>query len=181
MLGAVSAAARVLFAGLPNIQPSTFLIICSGYSLGAFRGFVVGALTAIVSNLLLGHGPWTIYQILAWGLAGASASLLRYTGVSRWKLAIFGILWGYLFGLITNLWFWTGLVSEQSLKTLIGVQIASFPTDTLHAAGNAVFLWFFGERTIRIISRFERRFGAQIPNSSNALAMTSGKKTEASP
>ena len=56
LLGALSALFRVPFAAIPNLQPSTYLIICSGYVFGPVAGFVVGALTAIVSNFFLGHG-----------------------------------------------------------------------------------------------------------------------------
>jgi energy-coupling factor transport system substrate-specific component len=71
MLGTISAAARVPFAAIPNVQPCTFIIICSGYVFGPVAGFMVGAVTALVSNLFLGQGPWTPYQMIAWGLAGS--------------------------------------------------------------------------------------------------------------
>ena len=71
MLGTISAAVRIPFAAIPNVQPCTFIIICSGYIFGPLAGFMVGAVTALVSNLFLGQGPWTPYQMLAWGLAGS--------------------------------------------------------------------------------------------------------------
>src|SRR5699024_1199575 len=51
ILGAVAAISRVPFAPLPNVQPSTFVIIISGVVLGPQTGFVVGTLAAIVSNI----------------------------------------------------------------------------------------------------------------------------------
>ncbi|MBN1289954.1 MAG: ECF transporter S component, partial [Actinobacteria bacterium] len=72
-LSALSIAGRILFAPIPNIQPSTFIIIAGGYVFGPVSGFMVGATTALVSNFMLGHGPWTVWQMLAWGLAGLSA------------------------------------------------------------------------------------------------------------
>jgi energy-coupling factor transport system ATP-binding protein len=83
MLGTISAAARIPFAAIPNVQPCTFLIICSGYVFGPVAGFMVGAITALVSNFFLGQGPWTPFQMLAWGLAGISAAYLRRLAPGR--------------------------------------------------------------------------------------------------
>ena len=77
MLGTISAVLRVPFAAIPSVQPCTYLIICTGYVFGPVAGFMVGAITALISNFFLGQGPWTPYQMLAWGLAGASASYFR--------------------------------------------------------------------------------------------------------
>ena len=77
MLGTMSALSRLPFAALMNFQPCTFFIICSGYVFGPVAGFMVATLTTLISNLFVGHGPWTVYQIFTWGLVGVSASYLR--------------------------------------------------------------------------------------------------------
>ncbi len=98
MLGTISAVSRVPFAVIPNVQPCTYLVICSGYVFGSVAGFMVGAVTALVSNFFLGQGPWTPYQMFAWGLAGVSAAYIRRFGLGRAWLIIFGVIWGYLYG-----------------------------------------------------------------------------------
>ncbi|MHC1624512.1 MAG: ECF transporter S component, partial [Methermicoccaceae archaeon] len=70
MLGTISAISRVPFVGLPGVQPCTFFTICTGIVFGPVAGFMVGAISAVVSNLFLGEGPWTIFQMLAWGMVG---------------------------------------------------------------------------------------------------------------
>ena len=109
MLGTMSAVLRVPFAAIPSVQPCTYLIICSGYVFGPIAGFTVGAVTALVSNFFLGQGPWTPFQMIAWGFAGLSVGLLNRFKVNSFLLIAIGILWGYLYGLITNLWFWTAM------------------------------------------------------------------------
>ena len=47
MLGTISAVLRVPFAAVPNVQPCTYLIICSGYVFSPIAGFAVGAMTAL--------------------------------------------------------------------------------------------------------------------------------------
>jgi energy-coupling factor transport system substrate-specific component len=158
MLGTVAAVLRIPFAAIPSVQPSTYLIICSGYVFGPVAGFMVGAITALVSNFFLGHGPWTIYQMFAWGMAGVSASYLRRFNPGRRGLVAFGIAWGYLFGVIMNTWFWAAFVYPLTPGTFLFSQLNSIWFDTAHAVGNAVFLGLFGTRTVAILERYRDRF-----------------------
>ncbi len=158
LLGALSALLRVPFAAIPGLQPSTYLVVCSGYVFGPVAGFMVGAMTAVVSNFFLGHGPWTLFQVLAWGLAGASAPLLRKAALRPRTLALFGICWGILFGLMTNAWMWVAFVYPLTLRTFVVTLLNSVGFDAMHAAGNALFLGLLGVRTIRILERYHKRF-----------------------
>lgn len=158
MLGTLSAVLRVPFAVIPGVQPSTYLIICTGYIFGPVAGFMVGAITALVSNFFLGQGPWTPYQMFAWGLAGISAAYLRRFHLNRWWLILLGIIWGYLYGWLVNLWYWVAFIYPLNLRTFLVYQLNSVWFDTLHAVGNAVFLGIFGVKTIAILERFRKRF-----------------------
>ena len=158
MLGTISAVLRVPFAAIPNVQPCTYLIICTGYVFGPVAGFTVGAITALISNFFLGQGPWTLYQMIAWGLAGVSAAYLRRFNMNKRLLVAFGLLWGYLYGWITNVWFWTAFIYPLNLNTFILTQINTIWFDTFHAIGNAIFLRILGMKTIAILQRFKRRF-----------------------
>jgi len=164
MLSTISAVSRIPFAAIPNVQPCTYLIICSGYVFGPIAGFAIGAMTALVSNFFLGHGPWTLYQMIAWGLAGLSAGYLSKLSLNRPLLMAFGILWGYLYGLITNIWFWTTFVYPLTLKTFIVTQFNTVWFDTLHAVGNAAFLSILGTKTIAILQRYKARFTVNSPS-----------------
>lgn len=161
MLGTISAVSRIPFAVIPNVQPCTYLIICSGYVFGPVAGFMVGAITALVSNFFLGQGPWTLYQMFAWGLAGVSAAYLRRFGLGRISLIIFGAIWGYLYGWIMNTWYWASFIYPLTLKTFLTYQLTSIWFDTFHALGNVVFLGFFGTKTVAILQRFKRRFSIE--------------------
>jgi energy-coupling factor transport system substrate-specific component len=158
LLGTVSALLRVPFAAIPSLQPSTYLVICSGFVFGPVAGFMVGALTAVVSNFFLGHGPWTLFQVVAWGLAGATAPLLRRFGTRTSILIAFGVLWGILFGIITNLWTWVAFVYPLTLRSFAVTWANSIWFDALHALGNAFFLAALGVRTVRILERYHQRF-----------------------
>lgn len=156
-LSGICGIARVPFAGIPNVQPTTFLIIITGYVFGARMGFLVGILTVLVSNSFLGHGPWTPWQMIAWGLAGLSAGMLKKIVYKPKKiiLSLFAFCWGFLFDYIMNLWHWLFLVYPLSLKSFIAVYALSFYFDLLHAISNFIFTYLFGEDVIKILSRFK--------------------------
>ncbi|MBA7655399.1 hypothetical protein ES703_63303 [subsurface metagenome] len=158
MLGTMSAVLRIPFAAIPSVQPCTYLIICSGYVFGPVAGFMVGAITALVSNFFLGQGPWTIYQMFAWGMAGVTAAYLRRFNLDRRGLIAFGIIWGYVFGAIVNVWFWASLIYPLTLRTFLVYQLSSVWFDTAHAVGNALLLGLFGKKTIAILERFREKF-----------------------
>lgn len=162
MLGTISAVLRVPFAAIPNVQPCTYIIICSGYVFGPIAGFAVGAITALVSNFFLGQGPWTLYQMIAWGLAGLSAGYLSKLKLNTIALIVIGVAWGYLYGLITNIWYWTAFIYPLTLKTLLVTELNTVWFDSLHAAGNAIFLGVLGARTIAILRRFREKFSITI-------------------
>ena len=169
MLATMSAVLRIPFSAIPSFQPCTFLIICSGYVFGPVSGFMVGAMTPLISNFFLGQGPWTLYQMLVWGLIGCGAGYLgrfmrRSTPPSqpipltrKW-LVSFGVISAFIFGLMMNIYFCLYFVGPLTLSTLLFVELSSFWFDVSHAVGNAIFLGLFGARTIAIMERYKKRF-----------------------
>lgn len=158
-LAAFAGLSRVPFAAIPSLQPTTFLVLISGYVFGAGPGFMVGSLAAFVSNLFLGHGPWTPWQMMAWGLVGISGGILgrwkwKYTNLS---LLILSFMWGLFFGWILNIWHWFTFVYPLTLKSFIAVQLTSIWFDFIHALGNVLFMYFLGTDLIKILHRFKRR------------------------
>ena len=75
-LAAVAAAGRVLFVAIPGVQPVTVITVAAGAALGARAGFATGAVAALASNFFLGQGPWTPWQMLAWGACGVAGAAL---------------------------------------------------------------------------------------------------------
>lgn len=164
VLGALAAVGRVSFAVLPNVQPATFIVIVSGFVFGPRAGFMVGSTAALVSNFFLGQGPWTPWQMFAWGLAGASAGLLNIIcpGIGKRNMVVFNFFWGYFFGLIMNLWFWTSFIQPLNWQSFVAVYAAGLWFDTWHAVGNAAFYLIFGTGFIKILRRFRKKLKHKI-------------------
>lgn len=156
----LAAILRVPFAVFPSVQPTTFLVMITGYVFGGQTGFVVGALAALVSNFFLGQGPWTLWQMLGWGVCGSMAALLaaQEKEFSLGRFTILTAFCGYLFGWIMNIWHWVGFVYPLNVKTFLATYAASFPFDTLHVLGNIAFSLVFGQIFYTVLKRFQRKF-----------------------
>ncbi len=159
VLAALAALGRVPFAVIPSAQPTTFLVIISGYVLGPLAGFLVGIVAAVVSNIFLGQGPWTIMQMLAWGLCGLSAGVLGKIApnINRPILVVFGFAWGFLFGWIMNLWHWLSFVYPLNFQSWFLTNVTSFGFDLIHALSNALFMFMLGGEFIKILNRFKQK------------------------
>ena len=101
------------------------------------------------------------WELIGWGLAGVSAAYLRRFELGKKSLIIFGVIWGYRYRWIMNTWYWASFIYPLTLRTFLTYQLTSIWFDTFHALGNAVFLGFFGMKTIAILQRFKRRFSIE--------------------
>lgn len=173
--GTFTAVARIPFTGMPSIQPCSYLIICAGVVFGPLIGFIIGGNVAIISNIFLGQGPWTIFQIFAWGAMGASSGIFYRIGQKREQdyhpkkifLVIFGSIWGLLFGWIMNSWYWLEYVQPHTLVSFFTAMLSSIHFDLLHAIGNAIFLAIFSYPTLNILNRYRQRFTKNIIQTKN--------------
>ena len=136
----------------------------SGLVFGAESGLVIGAVAALSSNMILGQGPWTPWQMLAWGLVGLTAGMLRKTKLLNSTLGkiIFGIIWGFLFGWIMNLWGLLALTqsgTSLSLEAILMYFAGSSLFDSMHSVSNVFFLLLFGNIWMKNLTRFKVKYG----------------------
>lgn len=184
VLIAINSVVRFIDLALPilgGFSPVFFLIILVGYVFGGRIGFLMGAMTLLVSAFITGGvGPWLPNQMFAAGWVGMSAFLLRRINIwlhadqkklELLLLAVFGGIWGFLYGAITNLWFWPFLVGPGNQSFVPGGGLisslqsygvyylaTSLIWDAGRAAGNFVLILFLGRAVINILRRFQRRF-----------------------
>ncbi len=159
-LAALAALGRVAFAPLPNVKPTTDIVLIAGLVLGGAPGFMVGAVAALASNLFFGQGPWTPWQMAAWGAVGVLGALLaRFAGRNpgRVPLALACGVAGLGFGAVMNLHMWITYSGDHSLAKLAAYFATSLPFDVAHAFGNVVFALAFGPALIRALQRFRAR------------------------
>ena len=155
VLVAVMTAISVLGRFIPFFKPITAITVITAMYLGGEAGFLVGSLSALISNFYFGQGPWTAFQMLAWGLIGFIAGLMAEPlKKNRILLLAYGVLSGIAFSFImdvwTVLWYSAGFDIELYLLSLK----AAIPHTILYAVSNFIFLFVlakpFGEKLERI-------------------------------
>lgn len=171
-LGAFAAIARIPFSVIPNVQPTTFLVMLSGYVFGMRVGFLTGVIAAVLSNMYLGQGPWTIWQMFAWGLSGCTGGLLgRFfetkekrgagsllsTRGRRFAFIFVCALWGFLFDWIMNLWIFLGLGSFMNWGSFLALCASSIAFDIAHSVGNFLFASLFAVSFAKIFVRYHQK------------------------
>lgn len=152
---AVMTALGIIGRFIPFFKPIAAITTISGIYLGGEAGFLVGALSALLSNFYFGQGPWTAFQMLAWGiiglLAGALAGPLKK---SRVLLVTYGVLAGIAYSLIMDAWSVLWYSSSITAELYLGAILTALPHTLLYSISNFAFLWFmakpFGEKLERI-------------------------------
>ncbi len=159
-LSALAVAGRLVLAPIPNVVATTDVAVLTGYALGGPPGFAVGALAAPISNIWLGQGPWTAWQMAGWGLAGLlGAWLALATGrrLGRLGLASACALIGLGYGALLDLSVMVTYGGEQSLDRYLELSARAIPFNLAHAAGNFAIAFAAGPALVRMISRYRTR------------------------
>ncbi len=159
VMATLSAAGRASAGIVLCLQPTMFLVIITGFVMGTRAGFLVGAITPLVSNFFIGQGPWTPWQMLAWGLTGASAAWLKclYPPAGNRLLIVFCLFWGYLYGWLMNIWFWSVFVHPLTWQSYLVTCAASLGFDSVRALGNGLFCAVLSPGVVKVLLRYRRK------------------------
>jgi len=160
-LAGAAAAGRVLFAAVPGVQPVTLVAIVAGAALGLRAGVAVGMLAAFTSNFFLAQGPWTPYQMLAWGACGAAGALLAPLLRRRLALAVTACVLGFAFSGFMDVWEWFAFWPHD-WRTFMVVLGRGLPFDVAHAIGNVALALAVGPELRRLLERYGRRLHAEV-------------------
>lgn len=160
-LGGVAAAGRVLFAAIPGVQPVTVIAVAAGYALGARVGFAVGAVAAFASNMFLGQGIWTPWQMLAWGGCGLAGAALRPVLRRRLAFAVACLALGFAFSALMDLWEWYSFY-PHTWPALVATLGRGVPFQAAHGVGNLLIALAAGPELRRLLERYGRRLHAEV-------------------
>ncbi len=162
-LAAVAALGRDAFVALPDVKPITAIAFVVGYALGPLPGFTVGAIGMLASNMMLGQGPYTPWQMAAWGLVGLAGALLgrvsnRHMG--RVGLALSCAAMALVAKEIMNVYTWTlGAVHTPAAFLLIAG--GALPFDITDTVASFLFGFAFGPELARLLGRMRARMDVQ--------------------
>lgn len=160
---ALAAASRVAFTFLPSFKPITAIVMLTGIAFGPQAGFLTGAVSAFASNFFFSQGPWTPWQMMAYGMGGFAAGLIfaRRPGLRHpVVLAVFGCvtvvaLVGPLLDCCT---IFTAL-TRITWKSCLLVLAQGFALNVSHGIACAVTMLLFGRPLLSKLDRLKRKYG----------------------
>ena len=159
---ALSVVSRLVVV-LPHFKPTTAIIMIAGIALGSEAGFMTGAITAFASNFFYSQGPWTAWQMMAYGVGGFLAGLVFHRkggNIKPWILAIFGffailLVVGPLLDCSTIF----AVASRITKKYVIAVFTAGFPNNLIHASACGVTMLLFSKPLLYKLNRLKVKYG----------------------
>ncbi len=160
VLVALSVVGRFVFAWVPAFKPVTAITIITAVWLGKESGFMVGAMSAVISNMYFGQGPWTPFQMFAWGMigliAGVTGKILKKNKV--W-LCIYGAVAGVLFSLIMDVWTTLWAEGTFNLMRYQTAVITAMPVTIMYGVSNVVFLLMLAKPMGQKLERIKKKYG----------------------
>lgn len=145
---------------IPFFKPITAITVITAIYLGGESGFLVGALAAVLSNFYFGQGPWTPFQMLAWGLIGLFAGYLStWLKKSRGLLIAYGVMSGVVYSMVMDVWSVVWYNSSFDIELYKASMITAIPHTVLYAVSNFIFLWFLAKPIGEKLERIRIKYG----------------------
>ena len=162
VLCGIAVAGRAAFFMLPQFKPVVAIVIIAGVAFGGEAGFLVGAMTGFVSNFFFGQGPYTPWQMFAFGVIGFLAGILFRKGLlgrGRVSLAIFGGLATFLiYGGIMNPAMVIIFQANPTKAMFLAAYLQGIPFDLVHAAATVTFMLIISQAMLEKLDRIKVKY-----------------------
>ena len=168
VLTALAVAARAAFIWVPHFKPMAAVIMIAGLATEPTRNPVWGP-AALASNFIFGQGPWTPWQMLAFGVAGLVAGLLADARVFpranlSWprRIALATVGFVLIVGLVgpildTSTFFYLSTAPTPELAAV--VYLAGLPVNAIHGAATALTLLVVANPLLDQLARVRVKYG----------------------
>lgn len=157
---AVMIAICVVGRFVPLFKPITALTMITAMYLGGESGFLVGSMSALISNFYFGQGPWTPFQMLAWGIIGLLSGVFsKQLKSHKPLLLVVGILFGAGYSLIMDVWTVLWYNGEFNVGLYLTAFVTSLPHTVLYAVSNFVFLLSLSKPIGEKLNRVKIKYG----------------------
>ena len=160
ILISVMIALSVVGRFFPLFKPVTAFAVIAGMYFGAEAGFLTGSFSALISNFYFGQGPWTPFQMFAWGLLGFLAGVMNQPlKKSRVMLYAYAFLSGVLYSLVMDIWTVLWELGGFSAEVYLAKMLTALPHTLLYAVSNVVFLYLFAKPFGEKLERVKLKYG----------------------
>lgn len=160
---AAAVASRTAFFFLEQAKPTCAIVVLAAVVFGPEFGFVSGALSMLLSNMIFGQGMWTPFQMLGMGLTAFICGILFHKNRFKGKILIVGLVSGILcfavYGLIvdtSSVFMW---ITDFRLKAALPVYISGLKFNVIHGVSTSVFIILFGKIVIEKLERVKYKYG----------------------
>ena len=164
VITALAVVGRLAFFMTPQVKPCAAIIIITGVMLGRQSGFLCGALTAFVSGFFFGHGPWTPWQMIAFGIIGFLSGVLfskkniKYA-YNKWIISIYGFLATFvIYGFILDTATVFMYTDTPKTETFVATYLSGIGFNLIHAASTFVVLFLISNATIKKLERLKIKY-----------------------
>ena len=163
VLSALGVAGRAAFFMVPSFKPVAAFVILTGISFGGEAGFLIGCLIMLISNMFMGQGPWTPWQMFSFGIIGFLAGILYKKGILKARKADLCI-----YGFLSVVLIYGGIMNPASIlmaygyitkESLLAFYISGLPVDLVHAASTVVFLCIMSRPLLTKLERIKVKYG----------------------
>ena len=162
VLCALAVAARVAIP-IPNFKAIYGIIMIAGIALGPESGFLVGAVSALSSNFFLSQGPYTPWQMMAYGTGGMLAGFLFQKGRLPRKPLAMGLvgLFGVLLVVGPILDTCTVFLAPITLnpKNILAIYLSGFGVNITQSLSTFAVLFLLGEPMLEKLNRIQVKYG----------------------
>ncbi len=163
VLCALATASRAAFTFFPHFKPMMGIVMVSAIAYGPEAGFLVGAISGFASNFFFGQGPWTPWQMFAYGLGGFLIGLVFHrkgAKKGRWATSLWGFftvffLVGPLLDTCT-LFTMVSTITPAAAKT---VYLYGLPVNFTHGLSTFATLFLVGKPLLEKLERINIKYG----------------------
>lgn len=158
---AISVVSRIVFASVPHFKPVTAIIIIAALAFGKEAGFMIGMLSAVLSNFYFGQGPWTPFQMFSWGMIGYIAGIFKDRQIAKNTafILLLGVLGAVIFTGVVEVWTVLQIDQGFNINRYLSILITSSPILIIYILSNSVFIFLLSKPLLETFERAKRKYG----------------------
>lgn len=161
---AIAVASRAVFIMVPHFKPLVGIVMITAIAFGAEAGFLTGAVSAFVSNFIFGQGPWTPWQMFAYGIAGFLAGLLTKTGILKKEKKLMSAIYGGLEVLLItgpildtcSIFLMSNVVNREAAAA---IYLSGLPVNAVHALATFLTIFLLLKPMLEKLERIKIKYG----------------------
>ncbi|MGX7023280.1 ECF transporter S component [Vagococcus hydrophili] len=163
VMTATAVVSKIIFFFAPSINPLVAVVIISGLQFGSLFGFMVGALSPFVANMIFTQGPWTPFQMITTGIIGliAGSKWVRKHENNRIIISILAIMSGVMYSLLMDIWTVLSIDGVFTWSRYFTVLIPAIPYTMTYMISNATFVNILIKPLSTKIKRIKQKYGLE--------------------